>query len=138
MKTKTFRTLPESVERIFNIIACLTNLNFDQFRSISFSERKEEDRRKDRKCDSSPPSKIPEIRENGGRNSIRQFWEKLDCGGGEGGVRFIRRLCPVRYIRKIRSIRKIARLDGKVRKSNGVLQTSPPLLLLLPPPFGVG
>lgn len=45
---------------------------------------------------------------------------------------------PVRYIRKIRSIRKIARLDGKVRKSNGVLQTSPPLLLLLPPPFGVG
>lgn len=59
MKTKTFRIRRENIYR--NIIARLTNLNCDQFRSISFSERKEEDRKKDRKCDSSPPSKIPEI-----------------------------------------------------------------------------
>lgn len=40
-----------------------------------------------------------------GKNSIRI----------SGGGRFIRRPCPPCYIRKIRSIRKIARLDGKVQ-----------------------
>lgn len=57
-----------------------------------------------------------------GKNSIR-------ISGG-GSVRFIRRLCPVCYIRKIRSIRKIARLDGKVqieRRSPSPLPSSPRL-----------